>query len=84
MFVLRAKALSGRELIEKIDNAQDAHEKARRWLGSGFTDVCLSYEGGPWHHGAQEIWAFIDQLKPTYRLKPGSKEAPKRGPGDAI
>ncbi len=84
MFVLKAKAVSGRELIEKIDNGQDAYERARKWIAVGFSDVRLSQEGGPWHHGAQEIRAFIDQLKPTYRLNPGNKEAPKRGPGDAV
>lgn len=87
MFVLKAKALSGRELIEKHDSAQDAYERARKWIAVGFSDVRLMQEGGPWHHGAQEIRAFIEQLKPVHktdpRMKPGPKED-KRGPGDPV
>jgi hypothetical protein len=68
MFVIKAKALSGRELIEKHDRAEEAYAKARRWISVGFTEVQLSREGGPWHHGAEQIRAFIDQLTPVDRI----------------
>jgi hypothetical protein len=78
MFVLMAKALSGRELIEKHDRAEDAYTKARSWISVGFTEVRLSQEGGPWYYGAEQIRAFIDNLSPVDRImdrrpKPGQK-----------
>jgi hypothetical protein len=85
MFVIKAKALSGRELTEKHDRAEEAYTKARRWISVGFTEVRLSQEGGPWHHGAEQIRAFIDQLDPIDRIidrrsKPGQKGSQKPDP----
>jgi hypothetical protein len=68
MFVLKAKALSGRELTEPHDRAVAAYAKARRWISIGFTEVRLSRDGGPWHYGVEEIRAFIDQLEPIDRI----------------
>jgi hypothetical protein len=68
MFVLKAKALSGRELTENHDRAEDAYARARRWISVGFTEIRLSQDGGPWHYGVKEIRAFIDQLKPVERI----------------
>jgi hypothetical protein len=64
MFVVKAKAPSGREVTETHDRADDAYAKARRWVSVGFTEVRLSQEGGPWHQGAEQIRAFIDSLTP--------------------
>ncbi len=59
MYIVKAKALSGRPLEEKFQSGQQAYETAKKWIAAGFKDVGLREEGKDWHHGSAEIRQFI-------------------------
>jgi hypothetical protein len=61
MYIVKAVAVSGREVSERLDSVQDAYEKAERWIAASFTDVRLSEEGKRWYHGAKQIRQFIEE-----------------------